>query len=721
MPSNLSRTPVNKRVFILIGSFILLSLLSCESNLSKSEVQARDQQDWPVYLGDKNSSQYSSLAQITIQNVDQLELAWEYDSTTDSIEPLSQIQCNPLIVEGVLYGSSPDLKFFAIDAATGTRVWEFNSKVDANFSKHVNRGVVYWQKGDDRRILATSGSNLFALNATTGKPIPDFGNDGIVSLKTGLGENAKDSYVVARTPGIVFNNLLIIGSVVSETQGAAPGYIRAFDIITGDLVWTFNTIPKPGEFGYETWPPEAYRTAGGANSWAGMSLDEKRGIVYCPTGSASYDFWGGNRTGENLFANSVIALNADTGERIWHFQTVHHDIWDKDIPAPPNLIEVVHEGERIEALAQITKQGFIFLFNRDTGEPLFPVEETPFPGSDLVGEKTWPTQPVPQLPPPLVPQNFSKELLTNLEEAAYNKVINEIGNFRTGLYAPPSENGTVIFPGFDGGAEWGGAATEPNTGILYVNSNIMPWLQKMIKVDENNLQLTGANGFLQNCAACHGIDRQGDPSGTYPSLLGVSSRLSKDEISLLINTGKGFMPSFKHLGEKEIENIIAYISDQEVSKEHIPERNQKKKGTVPYTHDGYNRYLDSLGYPLVNPPWGTLSAVDMNTGSIKWQVPLGEFKELSEKGIPQTGTENYGGPIVTAGGLLFIGASKDEYFRAFDKETGEELWKYKLPAGGYATPSTYMVNGKQYVVIACGGGKMGTPSGDKYLAFSLSD
>ena len=699
---------------------LVITLIGCSSHYDKEPAGAG--KDWPVYLGDKSGSHYSELKEITVANVDQLVTAWQY-ATDDSVSgSRSQIQCNPIIIDGILYGTSPSLKVFALDAATGRQIWEFDPEPEDNYAKNVNRGVTYWQNGQDKRILFTSGPDMYALNAETGEPVERFGRSGRISLNEGLGDRAEDLYLAATSPGILYHDLIIIGSRVSEEAGAAPGYIRAFSIQTGELMWTFKTIPGPGEFGYETWPADAWKTAGGVNSWAGMSLDESRGIVYVPTGSASFDFWGGNRKGANLFANCILALNAQTGERIWHYQTVHHDLWDRDLPAAPNLITVTHNGRKVDALAQITKSGFVFILNRETGEPLFPVEERSVPRSDLRDEETWPTQPFPEAPPPFVPQTFTENEITNISPESHDYVAGILASVRTGeLFLPPSTQGTIIFPGFDGGGEWGGAAVDPKNGVLYVNGNIMPWILQMVEIstDKSAIKGEGESIYQINCAVCHGTDRQGDPTGTYPALRSVPENFTRTEIIKLINTGKGFMPSFKHIPEKNKEALVAFLYEQDTKRTTVSEQLNTGLPSVPYTHTGYNRFFDQNGYPAVKPPWGTVSAIDLNKGTILWQVPLGEYPELTEKGIPVTGTENYGGPVVTAGGLIFIGASKDEYFRALDKDTGKELWKYKLPAGGYATPSVYEARGKQYVVIACGGGKMGTKSGDKYVAFTL--
>ena len=689
---------------------------------------------WETYQGDPGSNQYSSLGQINKGNVDQLKVAWTYQ-TGGSLDKQSQIQCNPIIVDDILYATSPAIKLIALHAATGELLWEFDPALD--FSPHVNRGVTYWESGSDKRILFTAGSLLFAIDAITGKPVVSFGTAGVTSLKAGLGPRAADLFVISTSPGVIYKDLYIIGTRVSENADAAPGYIRAFNARTGAVEWVFHTIPKPGEYGYETWPEDAYGKIGGANAWAGISLDVERGVVYAPTGSASFDFWGGNRTGSNLFANCIIAIDAETGQRLWHYQTVHHDLWDRDLPAPPNLVTVTHNGIKIDAVAQVTKSGYVFLLDRDTGKPLFPVEERPVKKSDLKGEKAWPTQPFPLKPPPFARQHFSEDEITNISPEAHEYVKTIWTTTKTGeQFIPPSTQGTMYFPGFDGGAEWGGASYDSNAGILYVNANEMPWIQHMVELEldmedqsePKTIKDAGEKVYKTNCAICHGQTRQGNTADTYPPLLNLEKRLPREITMVIIEKGKGFMPSFNQFSKEKKNALLAFLYDETVQIDQGNNVNQNwldalskelREFAIPYSHTGYNRFFDQEGYPAVKPPWGTLNAIDLNKGEILWQVPLGEFEELTKRGIPKTGTENYGGPVATAGGLIFIAASKDEYIRAFDKETGMELWKHKLPAGGYATPSVFEVNDQQYVVIACGGGKMGTKPGDYYIAFSL--
>ena len=681
---------------------------------------------WEHYQGDPYRSQYSALDQINKSNVSRLQRAWIYHSGgADTVENRTQIQCNPIIVDGILYATSPQIHLFALNAATGKEVWRFNPFPEGDGPGHlgVNRGVMYWEDGNQKRILFTAGDRLFSIDARTGKPDPKFRGAGWVDLHEGLGEGVDDLFVSSNTPGAIYKDIVILGTRVSEQSDAAPGYIRAWNVRTGELAWVFHTIPHPGEFGYETWPTDAWQTVGAANSWAGMSLDPERGIVYIPTGSPAFDFYGANRLGQNLFGNSILALDAETGERIWHFQLVHHDIWDRDPPAPPNLMTVTHDGKKIDALAQITKSGHVFLFNRETGEPLFPIVETPVPPSNVPGEEAWPTQPLPLKPEPFARQYLSRNDLNHLSPE-YDELVKRFMQLRSGgQFVPPSIEGTIVFPGFDGGGEWGGAAHDPN-GILYVNSNEMPWILTLFEAESTGRiteGVVGADLFAMNCASCHGIDRRGDRTGFYPSLIDVHERLSRDEVRQILETGKGIMPSFARLTENEREQIVAFLFGDEAPVHRDPTggRTGRKIPTVRFAHTGYHKFVDSLGFAAVKPPWGTMNAIDMNKGEIIWKVPLGEFPELTAKGIPQTGAENYGGPVVTAGGLIFIGATKDEMFRALDRDSGKVLWETKLPAGGYATPATYEVDGRQYVVIAAGGGKMGTKSGDAYLAFTL--
>ena len=701
-----------------IPSLLVTSCLLLQTGCDRSKVD--NFQDWPVYLGDAAGSHYSNLTQISRGNVDQLQVAWTYHTGDGS--DTGQIQCNPIIIDGRLYATSPLLKVFCLDAATGEELWSFDPNKDRELgSRGVNRGVVYWEGDQAARIFFSAGHFLFALDASVGKPVRSFGDQGRVDLRRGLGiDDFTGISLLSTSPPAVHRDLLIVGSRVGEGPGrAAPGYIRALDATTGEIRWTFHTIPQPGEAGHETWPPEAWRYTGGANSWAGMTVDHERGLVFASTGSPTYDFWGGNRKGQNLYGNCVLAIEAETGNLSWHFQTVHHDLWDRDLPAPPNLVTVERDGHSVEAVAQITKWGVVFVLDRETGEPLFPVEERPVPASDLVGEEAWPTQPIPLKPPPFSRQSFDEEDVTNLSPESREAVLKRFREIRRReLFEPPSTQGTLIFPGYDGGGEWGGAAFDASLGRLYVNSNEMPWILTMVKVLEgqNKLQSPGAEVYSLHCAGCHGSDRKGDNHNNPP--LPPQRVYPREETRKVIANGKGRMLGLPQLSSTEVEAVVDFLSGSDPAR--VPLW-AVPPAEIPYTFTGYNKFFDSEGYPAIKPPWGQLTAIDLNQGTIVWQVPLGEFEELTKRGIPQTGTENYGGPIVTAGGLLFIGATKDKKFRAFDQDTGMVLWEAELPAGGYATPATYSADGRQYVVIAAGGGKMGTPSGDSYVAFSLPD
>ncbi len=684
--------------------------------------------DWRTTGGDAGNRRYSPLDQINRDNVQTLRVAWIYH-TGDSA---SQIQATPIVADGVLYTTTPALAVVALRADSGTLLWRFDPFAGREREVHANRGVAYWSDSAERRIFFSAGRRLYALDASSGRPVVGFGGSGWVDLAAGLSRDVGDAYVVATSPGVVYQDLLIQGARVGEGEGSAPGDIRAYDVHTGRIRWTFHTIPHPGEPGYETWPADAWKTAGGANSWAGMSLDVDRGIVYVPTGSATPDFYGGDRHGANLFANTLLALDAKTGKRLWHFQTVHHDLWDRDLPAAPNLLTVTRAGKRVDALAQITKSGFVFVFDRVSGKPLFPVEERAVPASDLIGEQAWPTQPVPLAPAPFARQSIADADLTELSPSAHAAALKRFRTLRhDDLFAPPSREGTIVLPGFDGGGEWGGAAVDRDAGVIYVNASDVPWIAAMREVRDSappNIARTGAEVYAATCASCHGVDRRGKDRA--PSLLDVGARLSAAQIHDVINRGRGFMPAFANLPENEKEAVIAYLLGRE-SEATTPSRDSSahratafapagsSRSRPHYEFLGYERWRDSAGYPAIKPPWGTLSAIDLNTGQYLWRIPLGEHAALTEKGVPITGTEQYGGPIVTAGGLVFIAATQDEKFRAFDKSTGRLLWEAPLPAAGYATPSTYAVRGKQYVVIAAGGGKLGTKSSDTYVAFAL--
>ena len=671
--------------------------------------------EWPEYLGGPDRNHYSTLTQITPENVQNLQVAWSY-----SAPDTGQMQVNPIMVDGVLYGVTSGVRAFALDAATGKEIWQFGDALK-NWAS-TSRGVAYWSDGTNKRILHTIGAHLYAIDAKTGKSIPTFGDNGRVDLHTGLPEIAKDKFIISNTPGTIFEDLIVMPLRLSEGPDAAPGDIRAFNVKTGKLAWTFHTIPYPGEFGYETFPKNAYKNTevGAANNWSGMAVDKKRGIIYVPTGSAAYDFYGGNRNGKNLFSDCLLALDARTGKRLWHFQTTHHDIWDRDHPAPPNLVTLKQNGKTIDAVAQVTKQGLIFVFDRVTGKPLFPIKEVPAPKSVLVGEQTWATQPVPSKPAPMARQAHT---LTENDISPYaenrEELIRKFKTYKKELFAPPSQEGTIILPGFDGGPEWGGAAVDPD-GIMYANCNEMAWILTMKetpKQDKLALLPTGERIYTTMCMACHGADRKGNAKSGYPSLVDINTKRDKAFVTQLITNGKGMMPGFTTINASDKQALVAFLFGEE--KKEVSASNGAKTPYLPYASTGYNKFLDNKGLPAIAPPWGTLNAINLNTGEYLWKIPFGEEESLKAKGINNTGTENYGGPVVTASGLLFIAATKDGMFRAFDKKTGKLLWEIKLPAAAFATPATYQVNGKQYVVVACGGTKLGTKKGNQYVAFAL--
>lgn len=646
-------------------------------------------QDWPYY-GGPGQTRYSPLKQITRENVNQLQVAWTFD-TKETANYATETQ--PIMVNGVFYGLTPTHEVIALDAATGKLLWKYDSGIAG---RGPNRGLTYWTDGKAQRIFVGVGLYLYAIDARTGKASAGFGRDGRVDLREGLGRDPGTLSLGLDTPGVVYKNLLIVGGRMGETRGSPPGDIRAYDARTGKIRWTFHTIPHPGEFGYDTWPKDAWTYAGSANSWAGMALDEKRGLVFVPTGSASSDFYGFDRHGDNLFANSVIALKADTGERVWHFQGVKHDIWDRDFDSPPTLVSIKRNGKTIDAVAQTSKQGWLYLLDRTTGKPLFPIELRSYPPSTVPGEQAADTQGLPTKPAPLSRQRLTEEMLTNRTPEAHQWAVEKFRTLRSDGQFLPFALGqdTVLFPGFDGGAEWGGSAFDPETGLIYVNANDVPWWTRLV---ENKGGTSSGQLYLSNCASCHRDDMRGSV-GAIPSLIDLRGKRNAEEIAAIIQQGGGRMPAFANLSAEQRAGIAGYVlgsPDKE-----LPGQAAPSAELMPYRFTGYNKFLDPDGYPAVVPPWGTLNAIDLSTGEYAWKIPFGEYPELAAKGIKDTGTDNYGGPIVTAGGLVFIGATNfDKKFRAFDKKSGKLLWETVLPQSGNGTPITYEVGGRQYVVI----------------------
>jgi glucose dehydrogenase len=676
-------------------STFFVSVLVFSSAFAQGEAPTSD---WRYYLKDPGGTRYVTLDQINRANVKDLRVAWVYHAGKNSDELKTTIECNPLVISGVMYVTSPVLEVIALDAATGKEIWKYipfpneprswgswltspaflgllilmalalyslwqSARVKTiglqfpllvlliggawlnRIPLHIlpnpmneqrrqgpNRGLTYWESGADRRIFFAGGNRLIALNAGSGKPIAGFGEGGSVDLTRGLGRDVSGMTYTVTSPGAIYRDLIILGSKVGEgPQAAAPGHVRAFDVRTGRQRWIFHTIPQPGEFGYETWPADAWKRIGGANAWGGLTVDERRGLVFAATGSPTFDFYGGDRAGTNLFGNSLLALNAGTGKLVWYYQVVHHDLWDYDLPCPPALVTLRRGGKNIDVAVQLGKNGMVYVLDRDTGKPVFPVEERPTPASDLPGEQPWPTQPFPVWPPPLARQRIAEADLTDLTPEAHARALEEFRRVKSAsIYTPPSKRGAIVPPGFHGGSNWSGASFDPVRGRLVANSNDVPFLQTM--------------------------------------------------------------------------------------------RDARFWASYRFGFTGFYRFADQEGYPAVKPPWGKLTAMDLNNEKIAWQVPLGEFKQLMARGIPPTGTENAGGSVITAGGLVFIGATKDAKFRAFDIDSGRVLWEAQLDTGAHATPSVYSVNGKQYVVVAAGGGSMvETPSGDEYVAFALPE
>jgi quinoprotein glucose dehydrogenase len=725
--------------FVALARFALVALalaaLACERTaeapsaafLAARAKAASAEREWRVYHGDAGGRQWSPLSAVSRATVARLAPAWEYAAGGTAPGVATQIQCNPLVVAGVLYGISADLAAFALDAATGAQLWRFHPGDAVSGTLAPARGLVHWSDGAvDLRIFFGRGHRLFALDARTGRPVPGFGDGGAVDLRDGLAEERPKDFVVATTPGAIYRDLLIVGHRVSEIANAAPGHVRAYDVRTGALRWIFHTIPRPGEPGYETWPPDAWQRVGGANSWAGITVDAARGLAFVPTGSATFDFYGGDRAGDNLYANTLLALDAATGKLRWHHQLVRHDVWDRDLPAPPDLVTIERGGKRIDAVAQITKSGHVFLFERETGVPLHPIEEVPVPGPALPGEVLAKTQPVPVRPPPFARQTLGEADLTTRTPAAHAAVLAQLRRARPAVpWQPPSLEGTVIFPGMDGGGEWGGAAFDPETGLLYVNANDVPyWLEMIETPDVSGASGIGRATYVTACAMCHGLDGAGDGAGV-PSLAGLYDRLGPLEVWRIVREGRGRMPGMGGMLPAIALPPLLWYLRAPVDAAHTPpdapadEREKKLGMFLRYMNVGWQKLLDPEGHPAVKPPWGTLSAIDLAAGELVWQVPLGEIPELAAQGLGGTGAENYGGPVVTSGGLVFIAAALDAKLRAFDKRTGALLFEAPLPAAGFATPAVYEAGGRQLVVIAAGGGKLGRPSGDRYVAFAL--
>ncbi len=601
-------------------------------------------QEWRYWGGDSGGTKYSTLQEIDKSNVSKLKVAWVYDTgdfsdgTSPETPSRSAFESTPLLVDGVMYLTSPFAKLIALDPESGRELWVFDPKMSKSerINLYINRGVSYWTDGERRRLLlGDQQGRLFSIDAATGRPDPSFGGDGMIDLSKGMISETRPGRYGLNSPVAVCGDVIVAGSWVTDGLAHGPsGDIRGFDAYSGEQRWRFHVVPGPGEFGHDTWEGDSWKDRGGANSWSISSVDEENGLVFVPLTSPSTDFYGGDRHGANLFSNSLVALDCKTGERRWHYQTIHHDLWDWDLPAQPMLITVQREGKDVQAVAQLTKTGFVFLFDRLTGEPLFEIEERPIPAGDIPGEQYSPTQPHPLKPPPFARQSMTRDEITDVTPESRKECLEALQDavIEGPLFRPIGEKFTVMFPDTNGGPNWGGGSYDPTTATLYVNSMDVGALKRMVERPE------GSETPYRPRSGPHG------------------------------------------------------------------------------------RFWDSNQYPCVKPPWGSLTAIDMNKGEHRWRVTLGEIDELTAKGVPPTGAPNLGGSIVTAGGLVFIAATNDGRFRAFDKDTGKTLWETRLPASGHAVPITYTGpnDGKQYVAIAAGGGnKYNKKYMSKLVVFSL--
>jgi quinoprotein glucose dehydrogenase len=665
--------------------------------------------DWAIYGGTSDGNRHSSLTQITKANVGKLAQAWSFP-----MEASGDAQTHPLAIDGVIYAYTPSLKVVALDGASGKQIWQFDSGVAG---RGAQRGLTWWSDGKEKRLFASVMHFLYALDPATGKPIESFGENGRIDMRQNLSRDSAELYVSLTTPGVIYRDTIITGFRTAESAPAAPGDIRAFDVRTGKLRWAFRTIPKPGDGGYESWPPDAWKSVGGANAWAGMVVDHKRGIVFAPTGSAVDDFYGAQRLGNNFYANSLLALDANTGKRLWHFQGVRHDIFDRDFPSPPVLMRLRHQGRIVDAVAQPTKQGFLFVLDRVTGKPLFPVEDMPVPPSNVPGETAASSQPMSRKPAPFARQHLTEDMLTNRTPQANAWALSQFRTFHNdGPFAPMRlGQQTVAFPGFDGGAEWGGSAADPARGILYINANDIAWTGGLS--DAATAGGPGAIAYQANCAVCHGQDRSGAPPA-FPGLIDIGKRLNAQQITEVIHTGRGRMPGFANLQGDTLKALLEFLI---TGKDDAQQREVTGNAPSKYRFTGYRKFLDPDGYPAVAQPWGTLNAIDLNTGEYLWKIALGEYPELAAQGLTNTGSENYGGPILTQSGLLFIGATVyDKKLRAFDAGNGKLLWQATLPFAGTATPITYSAGGQQLVLIHTSNARdKKAPQGSAYVAFAL--
>lgn len=694
--------------------------------------------NWQEYLGGPDSSHYSALKQINRENVNKVEMAWQYDTGDDASYTFS-----PLVVDNVAYFAAKHGSLIAVDATNGKELWVHSFAADphapAAFARFAGitgqRGGNYWESSDrsDRRILVSAGGFLQAIDARTGKLIDSFGDHGKADLKAGIARAPRG--LAARSAGRVFGNILILGSATGEGYLAPPGDIRGFDVVTGKLLWVFHTIPYPGEFGYETWPKNAYKYMGGVDVWGEITVDEQRGIAYFPVASPKYELYGGDRKGDNLYADCLLALDARTGKHLWHFQTIHHDVWDYDPTAAPQLATVRHEGKTVDVVALASKNGFLYVFDRVTGKPLWPIVERPVPQSDVPGEVTSPTQPFPTVVPPFARQGMTVKdmydgFMTPEEKVHWTERLTKA---RTGFYTPPGLIDTVNLPSVNGGALFFSTGADPTNGTVYVESKDMPSIIKLVPAGESTAENAGgtiparpkresaasrqAAGFTPaqrgrtyfegNCQVCHGADLKGDRG---PAIDATVSRIGLEATRETILKGRNGMPAFPNIPPQVMTSLLAFLSDPASAP---PGSAAPAMSAMGPTEPAYpsevepppSRYKTGYGNEsyVIKPPWSTLTAYDLNTGKIKWQTPFGDLPQAGPSDKLRGNVYPKSGFVITAGGLVLF-AGNDAKLYALDKDTGKLICTKDLQNGSLGVPAVFEVNGREYILLAASGG-----------------